>query len=263
MSSMLTCYLIKDILMFISLTGKNISFRLIDKGYMVLSILNVIMFGCVICLWNKLATDYDPERGSHRHEKENYYLMLETEHEDFHFKIVLAFFILVEALHIFKELMYTELFGVLVQIIYKIVYDALNFILIYAFMHCIFTVIGVILFDELPEFKDFLDSTKTLFEAGLGRFDYDMFVDDMAVHPTIGKLYLTLYLFISMIILLNFLIAILSHAYSKNTSKGKSMFLSLVMRKIISYEPHPIYSCLDKPLIFTNFLYLSYCYQLY
>lgn len=63
----------------------------------------------------------------------------------------------------------------------------------------------------------------TLFGAGLGVFDY-WDVSDTQI-PTIGYIYLTIYLIIMAIILLNFIIAILTDIYSEGRQISKALFL--------------------------------------
>jgi hypothetical protein len=92
-----------------------------------------------------------------------------------------------------------------------------------------------------------------LFSSALGGYDYSLFVDGLYVDKSVGKIYLTVYLFISMIMLLNFLIAILSDTYANNITVGKALFLKEAINVGAQLKYHDIYACLYKPPTLLNF----------
>lgn len=83
-----------------------------------------------------------------------------------------------------------------------------------------FLAIGNILLYDAEKFKTLELGAVTLFGAGLGVFDYADVADGSV--PSIGYIYLTVYLIIMAIILLNFIIAILTDIYSEGRAVGNA-----------------------------------------
>jgi len=86
-----------------------------------------------------------------------------------------------------------------------------------------FLAIGNILLYDSKKFSTMELGAVTLFGAALGVFDYNDVADTS--NPSIGYIYLTLYLIIMAIILLNFIIAILTDIYSEGRQWGKALYL--------------------------------------
>ena len=78
----------------------------------------------------------------------------------------------------------------------------------------------------------------TLFSACLGNFDYAIFDIATKVPPMVGYIYMTLFLILTMIMLLNFLVAVLSNTYRVLTDVQIGLYLRkvLYLRQRISYD---------------------------
>jgi len=90
-----------------------------------------------------------------------------------------------------------------------------------------FLAIGNILLYDSQKFSTMELGAVTLFAAGLGVFDFNDVAD--TGNPTIGYIYLTFYLILMAIILLNFIIAILTDIYSDGRKIGNAIYLKQVI----------------------------------
>ena len=105
--------------------------------------------------------------------------------------------------------------GPLLNIIYSMIIEIAKFMVIYWLLILIFWSCGRIFFITIKSFSTDLKSFATLFSASLGGFDFSIFNDSMMVlDPEYGYYYLIIFLILSNIILLNFVIAILSNTYT-------------------------------------------------
>ena len=102
------------------------------------------------------------------------------------------------------------------------------------------------LFFDIDEFKSFLVSFNTLYGSALGGFDFSIFSNSNEYDEHVGKIYLFIYLLISAILLLNFLIAIMSDTYARLSEydKGLEMIEKVNMRALFDNDPY--YSSLHK-----------------
>jgi predicted transcriptional regulator len=71
------------------------------------------------------------------------------------------------------------------------------------------------MFLDIPKFSNYTDAAIFMFSSSLGSFDFSVFENEVQLlDKEYGYIYLTLFLIISNITLLNFLIAILSNTYT-------------------------------------------------
>lgn len=100
----------------------------------------------------------------------------------------------------------------MISILGEMLTELIKFFMLTGIIFFMFLAIGNILLYDSVAFSTMELGAVTLFGAGLGVFDY-WDVSDTSI-PTIGYIYLTVYLTIMAIILLNFIIAILTDIYS-------------------------------------------------
>lgn len=83
-------------------------------------------------------------------------------------------------------------------------------------------------------------SCSTLFSSALGNFDYTIYDSLKDVSPRLGYTFLTLFLVIISIMLLNFLIAILSNTYSilNNVKNGLYLKNVISLRQVYNYDKY-------------------------
>jgi hypothetical protein len=95
----------------------------------------------------------------------------------------------------------------------------------------------MVLFFNLPEFRENLRGTLYLFSAVLGEFDFSIFeADESLLEKDFGYVFLNIFLLVTNIVLINFLIAILSNKYTTMERKSKVIYLQhiLLMKQIQS-----------------------------
>lgn len=157
----------------------------------------------------------------------------------------LTFLVTIQWLRLLYQNQGTKLLGPLVKMVRAMVYDFLVFCTFLVIVMLTFTCAGSILFSEMDQFSNFKKSLIYMFSICLGNFDYGDF-DNLKYHtsPNVGYVYLTLYLIIANIMLLNLLIAILSDTYSVYTDKSVALYLreQILLRQKL--EPHDVYGCL-------------------
>ena len=112
--------------------------------------------------------------------------------------------------------------------------DIFSFLVLFFLILLLFSCVGMVLFDQIPEFGNFTDSIILLFTYSLGEFSFDPFAPEGAL----GQVYLTAYLIIGLIILLNLLIAILSSTYSILESRSVGLYLERIIEEQEMWEYH-------------------------
>ena len=107
--------------------------------------------------------------------------------------------------------------------------DVTKFMLLFMIIFMIFVAIGLQIFQDLGPYLTPKQTLITLFSACLGNFDYSSFDSASKVPPMVGYIYMTLFLILTMIMLLNFLIAILSNTYRIFTEVQIALYLRKVL----------------------------------
>ena len=149
-----------------------------------------------------------------------------------------------------------RLIGPLLKIIFHMSQDIIKFCLLLAIVLLSFASIGIVRF-VVPPFFTFRSSIITLFGWMLGDFDYN----DMKPEGVQGIIFLTLYLIINMVLLLNLLIGILSSTYSILQNQGVGLYLQALIdvQPNWAYHQEPaanLFTFRVPPLNFFSFLCL-------
>ena len=136
------------------------------------------------------------------------------------------------------SLQVSKTFGPMVKILGSMLLDVVIFMLLFAIIFLIFASIGLQIFQDLDKFLNPTQTLITLFSACLGNFDYAIFDIATKVPPMVGYIYMTLFLILTMIMLLNFLVAVLSNTYRILTDVQIGLYLRkvLYLRQRISYD---------------------------
>ena len=156
---------------------------------------------------------------------------------------------------LYQQIYFSE-HGALVQILISMGTKIINFLLIYFTIMLVFSLIGYGLFYDVAEFSTLSSSFKTMFQSSLGGFDYTIFNSAINTSPLIGRIFLSIYLLVSSILLLNFLIAILNEMITEVYKDGKGLQAKEIIKLRIIYEYHDIYQCLVKAPNLINFYIL-------
>ena len=133
----------------------------------------------------------------------------------------------------------TKIFGPLILIFIAMLKDIFIFLILFMLQLMVFACIGNILFIDLEgRYDTFGYCLLTLYQASLGEFDYDEFNFYLEKRKIIGKVYLTVFLLLSVILAINLLIAILSTTYALLWGKSTPLFLmeNIKQRPLYKYS---------------------------
>ena len=157
---------------------------------------------------------------------------------------ILAILVSIQFMRLVSTLQVSRTFGPMVKTLGSMLVDGAIFLLLYVFIFIIFASAGQLLFNELSEFENIVESSKTLFGASLGNFEYVWFDNMSEVSPYTGYIFLTIFLLFTMILLLNFLIAILSNTYANLNDLKNALYLRKVLFLRQRYDYHRLYSAI-------------------
>ena len=131
-----------------------------------------------------------------------------------------------------------------------------SFLIIYFTIMLAFSLVGYGLFYDVTDYSSLSKSFKTMFQSSLGGFDYTLFDNATYTSSTTGRIYLSIYLLVSAILLLNFLIAILNDTYVEYINNGRALQSKEIIKLRAIYEHHDHYQCLVKAPNLINFYML-------
>ncbi|CAI2385041.1 unnamed protein product [Moneuplotes crassus] len=247
---------VQDILIYISFFIRKIDRKNLSTVFKWITVADTTCIIFSYILYIEFSRVYSKDRDEYRVEERNYRMMIDSKDGNFDPFSLMIGIVCCISIRILLNLVYNTLFGSFVQIVIQMAQDSFIFLCIYTIVIIVFSLIGSALFYDLKEFKNFIEAFIHLYESALGAFDYDIFENAGETNPFIGKLFMGLYLLISAILLLNFLIAIMADTYAafKNYSLGMKMAQVIKIRPI--YDDHPQFSCLVKSLPILNFIVL-------
>ena len=150
----------------------------------------------------------------------------------------------------------TRTVGPLLKIINKMAQDIFNFLTLACLVILLFSCVGLILFFRNGKFMSFGDALVTLYSWMLGDFSFD----DMADEGLKGSIFMAVYLLISLVLLLNLLIAVLSSTFAQLESHGVGLYLQSLIDEFPRYSYHPTLNFLtfhSPPFQFLSLIFLS------
>ena len=131
-------------------------------------------------------------------------------------------YLLITVFNIFRA---SRVFGPMGIILERMLNELLKFLFLEWGIQIVFIAIGRVLFYNISEFSNLYKTVTTLLSAGLGNFDYDMFDEWSTICQIYGFWYLTTYILVMLIAMLNFLIAIISNVYDRLKSISNGLYL--------------------------------------
>ena len=141
-------------------------------------------------------------------------------------------------------LVFTESLGELVQIILRMIQDSIRFLFLFTILTVFFAVVGHMLYYELEEFDKFAQSFNTMY-AAMGDFDFSIF-NGRYFDDYVGRICMCIYLLISTILLLNFLIAIMSDTYTRLSEYDKGLQMIEIVNMKNLFDEDLYYASLHK-----------------
>ena len=133
----------------------------------------------------------------------------------------------------------SRVFGPLIEILLHMLKELLKFLAIYGLIFMVFLSAGAWMYFNYSEFKsENWRGVIYLFAASLGSFDFSLFGhNETFINKEYGWVYLMLFLVLTNIVLINFLIAILSNKYTEMETKKKHLYnQSILMLKQVQTD---------------------------
>ena len=113
----------------------------------------------------------------------------------------------------FFQLRFIKSTGYLYEVVRLLLGELLTFLFFYISVLFLYSIIGVILFQDVPEFSQIQTALFTLFRGSVG--DYDLQVLTHATEHFLGSIYFTSFAVLNIILLVNLIVAQLANAYKK------------------------------------------------
>ena len=133
-------------------------------------------------------------------------------------------------------------FGPFIEIILSMIRKMMVFMSLLVLVMAIYVFVGSIFFVTTDEFDSYEHGFLFLFQSMLGSFNFDFYddADSQLVPGYISKVYMMSYLIVTMIVLLNMLIAILSDVYVELQGRSKQLYLTNVIKTshILGYDKY-------------------------
>lgn len=186
------------------------------------------------------------------------FIVLQKMQNDSYFNIYYHISIL-NAIQFFRLMLafrLNRLFGPMAKTMASMFVDVLQFLGLFFTIFVVFMASGTLLFSELPEYKDYTDAFNTLFAASFANYDPTIYANSQNVEPFVGYIFISVYLIVSSVLLLNFLIAILSTTYSSIQEQKNGLYIQEVIQHMQRNGYHPKYSSLVTATVPFNILFL-------
>jgi len=171
--------------------------------------------------------------------------------------IVAALIVACQWGRVFFILKAEKVIGPYIEILTKMLWEVFKFALVYIVVFVVFLSIGNLLFYNIDEFANDWKGVIYLFNASLGEFDFNIFKENQLRAPKEqGWVYLIIFLILTNIVMVNFLIAILSNKYTVMEEKSKILYRQniLLIKQVQTVDPY--YSSLISSFVPLNVILL-------
>jgi len=151
----------------------------------------------------------------------------------------------------------SETFGPMYKMMGNMIYKLVIFLVIWAVILGMFTCVAILCFGEIEFFYNLFDVLIMFFESGLGAWDYSLYHgynDDQEPLDTlyyIGVLFQCLFLLINLVLMLNFVIAILTNTFAELDTVKTGLFYQQLINIFPVYDWDDKYGyilCAQSPL---------------
>ena len=189
---------------------------------------------------------YNIDRSLSRSEEKYYRMLLEIETNRLQPMHWFMYFIWVLTLRLFHYLIYFDEygFGILIKIMIKMTIKVFRFLVLYFVIILIFSFVGYGLFYDVEDYSTLIKSYNTMFKSSLGGFDYSIYDNSTISSSTARRIYLSIYLLTSTIMLLNLLIALLNDTYTEYINNGSGLQSKEMIKVRVLYEQNDYYQWL-------------------
>ena len=138
----------------------------------------------------------------------------------------------------------TETFGPMIEIVIHMMYDLVIFFGLFAIQIITFAAVGVLLFGDVPEYDDIISTSLMFFSYALGSFDLSIYDNQTSSRAVAGIIYSCIVLIVNMLVLMNFLIALMQDTYVYYRRLKRGLLYKSIVYAIPNYKYDSTYGCL-------------------
>ena len=150
-----------------------------------------------------------------------------SQNNDRTFEYLLSLLTMVTWLKLFFSFRFTKTFGPLYKCMANMMEDLLKFLVIWALLILMFACMAILAFSNIDKFQSFETTMIFFIEAALGKYDLSIFevspvneteeaIDRANFLSQFGIYFMLVYLLINIILMLNFVIAIMNNSYAEH-----------------------------------------------
>jgi hypothetical protein len=123
----------------------------------------------------------------------------------------------------------------MIKIVVSMLKDLATFSVLWIIQLFIFACIGYLIFGELNEYRDLPNTLILLLQASLGQWDFEIY-DDLTISSSWGIIFIVVVIIINLIMLLNFVVAILAETYMRFSKVKLGLYYDGVVDAISNYK---------------------------
>jgi len=136
-----------------------------------------------------------------------------------------------------------ESFGLLIRLIFRMLLDIIKFLIILVSVLLCFCTLFIAFYGDEEKFSNYTETSLTLIDAMFGNYYVEILFSNES-NRVRGRYLLVIFLFVTSILLLNLLIAILSNTYNMFNQRAKTDYSLTIYQIYHMYRYHPLYGAL-------------------
>ena len=163
----------------------------------------------------------------------------------YNYGLIISLIVLVNILRLFVAMRVNSIFGPFIKMIKLMIKCMLTFLTLYIINLLTFAAIGTIIMSPSKNnrFGTTYEAFITLFQASIGVFTFDD-IEEGYLEEYYTYSFMIFFLLINMVLLMNFLIAILSNVYAIYENRSASLYMIEIIRMRKIYSSDDYYGCL-------------------
>lgn len=161
-------------------------------------------------------------------------VMWNSENDGSRFDILMAGVVFLTWLKLIFYFRVSMTFGPVFKILEEMAIDLARFMVIWLLLMIMFTCVAVLTFGQLETFQDLKNVFVYFFEASMGSWSMKVFDgvnsqgNKIPVLKTIGQVYMVIFILINMVMMLNFVIAVLSSTFAYYEEYKEGLYSNVI-----------------------------------
>ena len=217
----------------------------------VTSLIDLIIFGCVL-FWGYKFYEFkaDDNEGFSLNCPGNPYhrfmqkMLEENKSGHFHFDYLLALIVFAFWIRFLLMLNLTRTFGPLIKVIGAMIKDLIIFLALFFIILIAFSYIGVLAFGSIPQYENITQALILNFTSSLGDWNLSIYNNMSPEKQMIATLFHLVVILVTMLILMNLVIAIMSDTYARLTEVKLGLYSQGIIEAMPVYKNDKRYGAL-------------------